>query len=250
MSPAQQDITPSTPPGRRVYAIGDVHGRYDLLQELLKTITLDAQNIGDGDQNVLIFLGDYVDRGGHSKRVVERLTMPPPAGFDMICLKGNHEDMLLQFLGGEGSMISWLKNGGRETLKSYGVDVKELSVSYVTDEAVEAAWLALRTVMPDSHLEFLSSLELIHVEGDYAFVHAGIRPGVNLAEQSESDLIWIRGEFLKSDADFGKIIVHGHSVASLPSINANRIGIDTGAWHTDVLTCLVLEGQQRRFLST
>jgi serine/threonine protein phosphatase 1 len=247
---AQQDNTPSIPIGRRVYAIGDVHGRFDLLEELLEMIAHDAKGSGGSDQNILIFLGDYVDRGADSKRVVERLSMPAPAGFDMICLKGNHEDMLLQFLEGEGAIFSWLKNGGRETLKSYGVDVKNLSGAEVTDKAVAAARRSLRAVIPGSHLEFLTSLDLIHVEGDYAFVHAGIRPGVSLAGQKEQNLIWIRDEFLKSDADFGKTIVHGHSIASQPSLKDNRIGIDTGAWHTDLLTCLVLEGSQRRFLST
>ncbi|NQU57036.1 MAG: serine/threonine protein phosphatase [Rhodospirillales bacterium] len=250
MTLAQQDFAPATPPQRRVYAVGDVHGRYDLLDILLEMIRIDAHGSGGSGENVLIFLGDYVDRGADSKKVVERLLRPPQAGFEMICLKGNHEDMLLQFLDGEGAILSWLKNGGRETLKSYGLNVKNLSVSQITDEAVETARRTLRTVIPGSHIEFLSTLDLIHIEGDYAFVHAGIRPGIEINGQQERDLIWIRDEFLNSDADFGKIIVHGHSVASLPSLKANRIGIDTGAWRTDVLTCLVLEDTQRRFLST
>jgi serine/threonine protein phosphatase 1 len=253
MTMIQQDIIPTepaAPPGKRLYAIGDIHGRYDLLKQLLEMIEADAAGAPTGDEKVLIFLGDYVDRGAHSNRVLEHLSRPPPAGFKMVCLKGNHEDMLLQFLDGEGSMISWLKNGGRETLKSYGLNVKSLAVSRVTDEAVEKARSELRAVMPGSHIEFLTSLDLIHLEGDFAFSHAGIKPGVSLSAQKELDLIWIRDEFLKSDADFGKVIIHGHSIASLPSIRTNRIGIDTGAWRTDVLTCLVLEGQQRRFLST
>ena len=247
MTLAQQAIAP---PGRRLYAIGDIHGRYDLLEKLLEMINLDAKNVEGCDQNILIFLGDYIDRGADSKRVIEHLTMPPPAGFEMICLKGNHEDMLLKFLEGEGPVLSWLRNGGRETLKSYGLDVRNLAVSRVTGADVEKARLDLRAIIPGSHIEFLACLEQIHIEGDYAFVHAGVRPGVAIAAQEERDLIWIRDEFLKSDANFGKIIVHGHSIASQPSLKANRIGIDTGAWRTDVLTCLVLEGTQRRFIST
>jgi len=247
MTLAQQAIAP---PGRRLYAIGDIHGRYDLLEKLLEMIDLDAKNVEGCDQNVLIFLGDYVDRGASTKRVIEHLSMPPPPGFEMICLKGNHEDMLLQFLEGGGPLVAWLKNGGRETLKSYGLDVRSLAASTLTGADVEAARLALRAIIPKSHIEFLASLALIHIEGDYAFVHAGVRPGIDIAAQKEIDLIWIRDEFLKSDADFGKFIVHGHSVASQPSLKANRIGIDTGAWRTDVLTCLVLEGRQRRFIST
>ncbi|MBC8268679.1 MAG: serine/threonine protein phosphatase [Rhodospirillaceae bacterium] len=253
MTMIQQDIIPTycaVPPGKRLYAIGDIHGRYDLLKQLLEMIRIDAGTAPAGFEKVLIFLGDYVDRGADSKRVLEHLSGPPPAGFTMICLKGNHEDMLLQFLDGEGAMMSWLKNGGRETLKSYGLNVKNLAVSRVTDEIVENARRELRAAIPGSHLEFLCSLDLIHLEGDFAFAHAGIKPGVSLATQKELDLIWIRDEFLKSDADFGKVIIHGHSVTSLPSIKANRIGIDTGAWRTDVLTCLALEGQERRFLHT
>ena len=249
----QQGITPANPalpPGKRLYAIGDIHGRFDLLEQLLEMIGVDAEDAPTEDDKILIFLGDYVDRGPDSKRVLDLLSMPPPAGFQMICLKGNHEDMLLQFLDGEGAMISWLKNGGRETLKSYGLNVKNLAMSRVTDAVVEKARTEMRAAMPGSHIEFLASLDLIYLEGDYAFAHAGIKPGVSLEAQKEPDLIWIRDEFLKSDADFGKVIIHGHSVASLPSIRANRIGIDTGAWRTDVLTCLVLEGQERWFLST
>jgi len=249
MTLAQQNISPATQPPRRLYAIGDVHGRYDLLEKLLDMIAQDAEQ-GEDEYNALIFLGDYVDRGPNSKRVIERLTMPPPAGFEMICLKGNHEDMLLKFLSSDGPVVSWLKNGGRETLKSYGLNVKNLSVSRVTDADIDQARDDLCALMPAAHLDFLDSLELIHVEGDYAFVHAGVRPGVDLNEQKETDLVWIRGEFLKSKTDFGKIVVHGHSIANQPQINANRIGIDTGAWRTGVLTCLVIEGSRRRFLST
>lgn len=246
----QQGITPPhVPPGRRVYAIGDVHGRYDLLTTLLSMIEADAE--GDArDENVLVFLGDYVDRGPDSKRVVERLTMPPPPGFDIVCLKGNHEEIMLQFLDGEGDAILWLRNGGRETLRSYGIDTSDLYASPIPDQAIEQVRRQLRSLIPGSHVEFLSSLDLMHPEGDYLFVHAGVRPGVELADQREEDLVWIRNDFLKSSEDFGKIIVHGHSITYQPTITANRIGIDTGAWRSDVLTCLVLDGEERRFLST
>lgn len=246
----QQDLAPSTRHGRRIYAIGDIHGRHDLLEKLFEMIVLDAQQTAGNIDNVLILLGDYIDRGPDTRRVVQRLSMPPPRGFEMICLKGNHEDMFLQFLDGQGPILLWLKNGGRETLKSYGVNIKKLSLSWVAQQDLETARIEARMLVPGSHLDFLSTLELIHTEGDYLFVHAGIRPHVDINAQQESDLIWIRDEFLNSDADFGKIIVHGHSISCQPAVRANKIGIDTGAWHTDMLTCLVLEGTQRRFLST
>jgi len=250
MLATQQTITPPvTPPDRRIYAIGDVHGRFDLLKKLLEMIQEDGASNQRGE-NILVMLGDYIDRGADSKAVIELLSMPAPDGFDIICLKGNHEEMLLQFLKNTGHPFVWLKNGGRETLKSYGLDIKALSVSSIPQAAIEQARTDLRAVFPGSHMEFLTALDMVHYEGDYLFVHAGVRPGVALSEQNERDLIWIRKEFLHSKEDFGKIIVHGHSITDQPMIADNRIGIDTGAWRSGVLSCLVLEGDKRRFLKT
>ncbi len=249
MDTSKQNFTlgnPSIEPGKRVYAIGDVHGRFDLLENLLEIIMADASSDQD---NVLVFLGDYVDRGPNSRRVIEQLTMPVPSGFDIVCLKGNHEDLLLKFLAGTLGARDWLNNGGIETLNSYGVDTSNLyfSPSY---EELEQSRLDLVSALPESHLDFLTSLDLMHFESDYLFVHAGIRPGISFDRQEEMDLIWIRKEFLDSDEDFGKIIVHGHSITVGPTIGPNRIGIDTGAWHSNVLTSLVLEGSDMRFLNT
>lgn len=250
MQPTQPVITPRSPrigSGKRIYAVGDVHGRADLLEKLLGLIFSDAAGNMD---NSLIFLGDYIDRGPDSRRVVDVLTQFVATDFNLITLKGNHEEMLLQFLEGEGPMMTWLRNGGRETLKSYGVDVADLYQTSATDEAMEAARRTLRKAMPGSHVEFLAALELTYQEGDYLFVHAGIRPGIPVSEQKEEDLIWIRKDFINSDADFGKIVVHGHSISARPVVSKNKIGIDTGAWRSDVLSALVLEGVERRFLST
>ena len=250
MQAAQQGIFSSTTPsGRRVYAIGDIHGRLDLLEALLEAIAVDAAS-GPSAENVIVCLGDYVDRGPNSRGVVERLSQSPPRGFEIVCLKGNHEDMMLKFLMGEGEPGDWLKNGGRETLKSYGVPIADLYTRPLDEDAVEAAREALRLGIPGSHVAFLTTLDLLYEEGDYLFVHAGVKPAVALSEQREEDLIWIRNEFLNCDEDFGKIIVHGHSIHLTPKVTANRISIDTGAWRSDVLTALVLEGSTRRFLST
>ena len=250
MPTTQQTITPPvTSPDRRIYAIGDVHGRLDLLIKLLEMIQKDGASNQHGE-NILVMLGDYIDRGPDSRAVIEFLSMPAPDGFDIICLKGNHEEMLLQFLQNNGNPLVWLKNGGRETLKSYGLDIKALSVSSIPETAIEQARADLRAVFPDSHMKFLTALDIVHYEGDYLFVHAGVRPGVPLNEQNEEDLIWIRKEFLHSEENFGKIVVHGHSITDQPKIADNRIGIDTGAWRSGVLTCLVLEGDKRQFLKT
>jgi len=250
MSTTQQTITPPiTPPGRRIYAIGDVHGRLDLLKTLLEMIERDGASNQRGE-NILVMLGDYIDRGPDSKSVIDLLSMPAPQGFDIVCLKGNHENMLLQFLQNTGNPRVWLKNGGLETLKSYGLDIKTLSVSSTPEAVIEQARTELQAVFPGAHMTFLTALDMVHYEGDYLFVHAGVRPGIPLNEQNEEDLIWIRKEFLQSEEKFEKIVVHGHSISGQPKITNNRIGIDTGAWRSGVLTCLVLEGDERRFLRT
>ncbi|MHA1597301.1 MAG: metallophosphoesterase family protein [Alphaproteobacteria bacterium] len=223
---------PTVPEGRRVYAIGDIHGRRDLLDELLARITDDAKARG-GAENILVFLGDYVDRGPDARGVLDRLTGPMPDGFDAVFIKGNHEDMMLRFLAGRDPSGTFLANGGTATLASYDATADDPAFT-----------------LPDEHLYFLNELKLSHVVGDYLFVHAGIRPGVGIDDQSEVDLMWIRDEFFLSDETFEKCVVHGHSVTFEPEVRANRIGIDTGAWRSGILTCLVLEAAERRFLSS
>jgi len=235
----------SVPAGRRVYAVGDIHGRLDLLRALHEQIVADAAELPD-TAKTLVYLGDYVDRGPRSCEVVELLIEEPLAGFDLVHLKGNHEDMMLEFLDAPTN-AGWLLNGGDATLVSYGVDFPSL-VLLPSDLAKISA--ELNEALPPSHRAFLDDLSLCHEEGDYLFVHAGVRPGVQIDEQEPFDFMWIRLPFLKATEDFGKRIVHGHTIGAVPDVRANRIGIDTGAYHTGCLTCLVLEGTDVRFLQT
>lgn len=239
---------PKVPAGNRVYAIGDVHGRLDLLQRLLGLIREDAAP-AKAARKTLVYLGDYIDRGPESKGVIDLLLSRPmrEAGFEEIPLMGNHEDILLQFLADVRCGPHWFAYGGMETLDSYGVRPPRLLAA---EEDLVRAQRELAGKIPPAHLEFLRRMKLSHEEGDYLFVHAGLRPGVALAEQIGQDLMWIRDEFLQSDADFGKLVVHGHTIAETPQVRANRIGIDTGAYATGVLTALVLEDGERRFLQT
>ncbi|MCU0838083.1 MAG: serine/threonine protein phosphatase [Rhodospirillales bacterium] len=233
------------PPGRRVYAIGDIHGRDDLLERLLQAIRADAATAGDLAP-VAVFLGDYVDRGPMSFEVIDRLINEPLPGFRHVFLKGNHEAMMLDFLAGPPDAL-WFDNGGFETLLSYGLDGYRL---FSHAAALEEARQALNAALPAAHRRFLEGLALSHVEGDYAFVHAGLRPGVALAEQRDRDLLWIRGPFLASREGLTHRVVHGHTIVQRPEVHANRIAIDTGAVYSGTLTSVVLEGASVRFLST
>ena len=235
------------PAGTRVYAIGDVHGRLDLLKALEQQVVADAAGSPVG-RRVLIYLGDYIDRGYESRAVVNHLLEPPPPGFERICLKGNHEEFLLTFLKDSKSGPVWLVNGGRETILSYGV-TPPVGVGF-SEAVLEEIQGALQEAVPANHLEFMRSLPLSHREGDYLFVHAGVRPGVAAEAQTENDLLWIRDDFLRSKEQFGFVVVHGHTPTSEPEVRANRLGIDTGAFATGRLTCAVLEGEEFRFLTT
>lgn len=232
---------PEAPRGLRLYAVGDIHGCLPQLEELLQLILRDSHD-AKGRKHV-VFVGDYIDRGPDSKGVVERLLAPMP-GFTATFLLGNHEQTLLDFLENPSVYREWKYYGGVETLVSYGVSPPRFD-----DDAAHAAVRdQLRQNMPDEHIAFLRRLEEWAVHGDYFFVHAGIRPGIPLGEQDKRDLIWIRDEFLQSQADFGKVIVHGHTPMDHPENKPNRIGIDTGAYATGRLTAVVLEGTGRRFL--
>lgn len=238
---------PAVPDKQRYYVIGDVHGRADLLRQLHAQIVEDARSAASGVHCTVVHLGDYIDRGADSRGVVETLLNGNLGGFETICLKGNHEDAMLRFLDDETRGAGWLSIGGQATLLSYGVRVpKDLS----PQEELQHIWLELRLRMPLEHLEFLSNLKVKHQAGDYLFVHAGVKPGRPLSEQRPKDMMWIRGEFLRSRLDHGKMVVHGHSPMERPDVQSNRIGIDTTAYATNVLTCLVLEGRERRFIAT
>ncbi|MCH8997742.1 MAG: serine/threonine protein phosphatase [Proteobacteria bacterium] len=238
---------PSVPDGLRVYAIGDIHGRADLLAQLHRQIEEDAATAPDRVTKTVVYLGDYVDRGLDSKGVIDLILSSPLAGFDTVCLKGNHEDALLRFLQDISVGPDWLAIGGSATILSYGVRIPE---GLSSAQRLEHVWKNLRAHMPQKHLEFLSKLDLMYRIGDYVFVHAGIMPGTPLDRQAPEDLMWIREEFLRSKQEHGAIVVHGHSPRDRPDIQNHRIGIDTGAFATNILTCLVLEGTTKRFLST
>jgi len=238
-------VSPQVPAGSRIYAIGDVHGRADLL-ERLRTVIVEDAKWRPIARKVVVYLGDYVDRGPDSRGVIDMLVREKLPGFESVFLKGNHEDSLLQFLTDPGITPAWMAYGGEATLYSYGMrppDSRRV-------EDVLAAQKTFIQALPPEHLAFLKALKLVHMEGDYAFVHAGFREGVPIEFQDPQDMMWIRDEFLFSDADFGKVAVHGHTITERPDIRPNRIGIDTGAFATGTLTCLVLEGTERRFLAT
>ena len=244
-SPDPASRTAHVPDGCRVYAIGDIHGRADLLRRLHLQIMEDAANAASL-RKVVVYVGDYVDRGPESATVINMLINEPLGGFEVHHLKGNHESMMIDFLEtGEGDM--WMMNGAKDTLASYGLDVLDLRPFQSDFNGLSGV---LEKALPDNHRAFLDGLELFYLEGDYIFAHAGLKPGVALEDQSERDITWIRDEFTETDADFGAIVVHGHTIRDQPQIRPNRIGIDTGAWHSNHLTALVLETDTRRFLQT
>ena len=240
------DATYQAPSATRVYAVGDIHGQLDLLRRLRELIADDAQQ-DRRERNVIVYLGDYIDRGPDSRGIVELFLDKPMAGFEEIYLKGNHEDYMLQFLENPGLGESWYLNGGDTTLMSYGV---ERTVKAAGQGRFVAMCDRLQGKLPVEHLAFLRSLTMYHMEGDYLFVHAGIRPGRPVENQEPHDLLWIREEFLSSNADHGCCVVHGHSISPEPEVRRNRIGIDTGAYYTGRLTGLVLDGAERRILQT
>ena len=233
----------ATVPGR-LYVIGDIHGRADLLERMVATIAGDLDDTPP--KNCLtVTLGDYIDRGPDSRKVIELLASNP-FRTDFVALKGNHEAILERFLVEPALLEQWRHDGGLETLHSYGVDVARL----IRGEDFDRAAIELRARLPQTHLAFLASLAVSLTRGPYFLCHAGVRPGIPLAQQRDDDLLWIRSEFLLSKADWGKIVVHGHTPVEAPEIHPNRINVDTGAYITGRLTCAVLEADQVRFLTT
>ena len=236
-------VPPALPLGMRIYAIGDVHGRLDLLDALAKQVQADLASAPS--QTLTIFLGDYVDRGKDSAGVLDRLArsdFPTP----IHTLRGNHEEMIFKFLADETELEDWRRYGGLETLHSYGLNVSDA----MRGTGYSRLQGELAASMPAQHRTFLAKTQLSLSFGDYFFCHAGVRPGVALDDQISDDLLWIRDEFLRFEGSHGKIVVHGHTPVSAPDVKSNRINIDTGAFATSVLTALVLEGTERRFLAT
>jgi len=230
-------------PGRRIYCIGDIHGCADLLDEVAGFIAEDAAS-APGKVDTL-FVGDYVDRGPKSDAVIERLAsgdFPTP----VIGLIGNHDDYLLRFLEDASFFERWRRLGAMETLHAYGVPLVEL----MRGGSLESAREALQTRVPQRHLDFLRACRLSYESGDYFFCHAGVRPGLPLDAQSRQDLMTIREPFLSHPEPLGKIVVHGHTRVANVDVRANRIAIDTGAYATGVLSCLVMEEDTLRLYAT
>jgi serine/threonine protein phosphatase 1 len=228
----------------RVYVIGDIHGRADLLDQIVQQINADVGNT-PSDRCLTATLGDYVDRGPDSRGVLDRLSANP-FRTRYIGLKGNHELLFEAFLRDGAGAALWFELGGLATLESYGFDGQAVAAQGDFGSLAKA----LRARLPAEHRRFLSSLQLALDLPKHFLCHAGIRPGTPLAEQREQDLLWIRHEFLQSTADFGKIVVHGHTPTSNVEIRPNRINVDTGAFFTGRLTCVVLEAASLRFLAT
>ncbi|RWL47894.1 MAG: serine/threonine protein phosphatase [Mesorhizobium sp.] len=228
-----------------VYAIGDVHGCHDELSALEQKIELDAQQFLG--RKIIIMLGDYIDRGPHSRRVVDHLLAPPPRGFQRVCLVGNHEVALLLYLDGHLSRETWLGYGGRETLFSYGVDPDRLISLYGSSAEADAR---IREAIPDSHVDFLRTLPAMVCSDQFVFVHAGIRPGIALEAQDEGDLLNIREEFFEAAHQLDRWVVHGHTIVDVPTLDGRRLDIDTGAFQTGRLTALRIVGKYGRLLSS
>lgn len=241
---ASEPVKPFLPENQRIYCIGDIHGRLDLLQALHRLIVADSAAY-DGSKTI-VYLGDYIDRGENSKGVIDLLLQSTLDGFTSIHLMGNHEQTMLDFMQHPRAVAAWLTYGGRAALHSYGVQVRGDPVREALDEIRDN----LGRRLPRSHLEFLHGLSLMHIAGSYLFVHAGIRPGVPLQEQRNQDLLWIRDDFTESTVIHEHIVVHGHSITAEVDWRPNRIGIDTGAFQSGILTCLVLEGSEQRLLQT
>ena len=242
----QCPIPPRVPDNICVYAIGDTHGRLDLLRQMFELILKDAAYFPDHVYHV-VFLGDYIDRGNDSKEVIDLLLGQSLPGFSKIYLKGNHETEMNNFIIDPTPNHDWTIHGGIHTLLSYGVHVTEQPSTLEDAQMLRDAFVQ---AIPKNHKMFFNALQL-HVRiGDYFFVHAGVRPGVSLAEQKSMDLLYIRKPFLNDRRRHEKFIVHGHTDTREPTVCPNRIGIDTGAYYSGKLTCLVLTGDKQNFLST
>jgi serine/threonine protein phosphatase 1 len=236
---------PATAPGERIYAIGDIHGRHDLLVELLERIGDHGRSLETKAKTHLILLGDMVDRGPDSAKVLRLVRKIQAQHESMVVLRGNHEELMLGALDGRPGMLrGWMRTGGRATLRSFGLEPPPSG-----DDPTEFLQLANATI-PQELLQWMRNLPLSARSGSYFFCHAGIRPGVPIARQKRTDLLWIREDFLTDDRDHGAIIVHGHSEAATLDEQVNRIGVDTGAYRTGVLTALYLEGEERGYIST
>jgi serine/threonine protein phosphatase 1 len=248
LSPRRSTAPAPTTGGRLVYAVGDVHGRFDLLEPLLEKIDADAAEVAGEPRPALVFVGDYVDRGRDSRSVIERIIRLQAEGaYEVRALKGNHEEALLDFLADATFGPTWAEYGGLQTIVSYGVSPPLLRSQLGDWERTQRSFA---DALPQAHVAFLANLELTARYGDYVFVHAGVRPGVPLSEQLERDLLWIRDEFLRSPGPHEAVVVHGHSPEPEPFVGQHRIGIDTGAYATGVLTAVRLHATEQKILQS
>ncbi|ENN88091.1 putative metallophosphoesterase [Rhizobium freirei PRF 81] len=246
-----RDVPPADTEGVRIYAVGDIHGHLDHLLAMQAAIAADrAQH--PVERVMIVYLGDLIDRGLHSRSVIERVIAEQNAADEttkIICLTGNHDAWLGEFLADAAVLPLWGRKGGLETLASYDFSPEEILRAMADPIAAEVMRLALVARIPQRHKEFIATLLLSYQQGDYFFAHAGVNPDRSLMEQRKEDLTWIRDRFLCSGKDFGKVVVHGHTsgprVESLP----NRINVDTGIYATGVLSCVVLEGARRHLIT-
>jgi len=240
------NLETKVPESTRIYAIGDIHGRVDLLRNLHQKIRTDSLGCR-ATRKIIIYMGDYVDRGLFSREVIEYLLTTPLQGFESIFIKGNHEHAMEKFIDAPEKMAAWLSWGGDATLQSYGVD---LYTEQFVAKSLQDLARDLREKLPNEHLGFLKGLKLYHIEGDYLFVHAGVQPGVNIEEQKPEDLMMIRDEFISSSPNIPYTVVFGHTIFEKPFYKDGKIGIDTGAYFSGKLTSVVLEEDTIRFLSS
>lgn len=230
------------PDGMRIHAIGDVHGRLDLLEEMHRRIMTGLAERPVNDWRI-IHLGDYVDRGPDSRGVLDFLIAARERDPRNVMLAGNHDVGFLDFLASPRSESLFVNYGGSDTARSYGVEL-----GLETLEALQRTWARLLRAVPSRHQEFLRSLPYSVSFGDFHFCHAGIRPGVALDKQTSEDLIWIRGPFLNSPDLHEKVVVHGHTPAAEPEVMANRVNVDTGAYRSGVLSALMIEGGDKQIV--
>jgi serine/threonine protein phosphatase 1 len=241
-------IAVETSPGVRIYAIGDIHGRADLLRRLEKLICVDVESAPTGSRCIVVYLGDYIDRGPDSRAVIQHFLKRKLNLSSEVFLKGNHEEVLLSFLDDpEQTGPQWLAIGGIATLFSYGI-------TDVARKAQAGRFKELRdellATIPSAHLQFFRKLQISWEDGGYLFVHAGIDPRHALDQQTPETMLWIRDAFTSFSGNYGRKVVHGHSIVPRIELLSNRIAVDTGAYATGILSCVVLEGSEIRVLNT
>lgn len=237
------------PAGERVYAVGDIHGRLDLLDAMIGAICADDDASAPANTTVIL-LGDLVDRGPDSAGVLARVREFQAHSQDepgsrrrvrMLC--GNHEEMFVRSFHEAEMLRLFLRHGGKETLCSYGVDRRALTAA-----ELDEAQAMMRAAVPQADRDFIATFEDMIVLGDYVFVHAGVDPQAAMDDQRPATLRWIREPFLSHEGDLGRLVVHGHTISDVPVVRPHRIGVDTGAYASGRLTALVLEGEERRFI--